>query len=174
MRLRPLTRSLDFAQEDTPSWNIVSAMADWNLPPIAKVYEAFSALADGRVLMKAACEAEVVSSSGEKSYKVKWTEGFAAFQSNDSASTWQGYMGYPILAAMLVLGVLKCDRAVASKLAGVQWKEINERFRRDYDRAVEHVLEGLSDEDGAAVTREVEAVYEQLGQMTVGKLTKRQ
>jgi len=43
-------------------------MPPWKMPPIAKVYEALSALEDGRVRILEPGRAEVVSSSGDKIY----------------------------------------------------------------------------------------------------------
>ena len=56
-------------------------MALWKNPPKAKVYEALSAVADGRVIMDDGDRAAVLSSNREKSYRVEWTEGFAAASS---------------------------------------------------------------------------------------------
>jgi len=47
-------------------------MAEWKMPPKAKVYDALSAVADRRVLMKGPNEAEVVSSSGDRTYTVRF------------------------------------------------------------------------------------------------------
>lgn len=41
-------------------------MADWKMPPKAKVYEALSALADKRVHITGPGQAEVLSSTGDK------------------------------------------------------------------------------------------------------------
>ena len=45
---------------------MTGASESWALPPPAKVYEALSAVADGRVRVTGAREAEVTSSLGEK------------------------------------------------------------------------------------------------------------
>ncbi len=147
-------------------------MALWNLPPKAKIYEAFSALADGRVTLGLG-GAKVVSSSGDKTYLVRWSEDQASFASNDNASIWQGYAGYPIVAVLLALGQLPYDPAVADKLAGVEWKKLNTKFKRDYDKAVEHVLSSLDPEGRELVITEVDRVYRQLASMELGKLTAR-
>jgi hypothetical protein len=63
--------------------------------------------------------------------------------SNDNASYWQGYAGYPIIAVLLATGAIEYDAKVAEPLAGVPWKQINERFKRNYDRAVEAVLQDI-------------------------------
>jgi hypothetical protein len=139
-------------------------MTQWKMPPVAKVYEALSALADGRVRITAPGQAEVVSSSGEKTYSVTWSEDGRQISSNDNASVWQGYTGYPIIAVLLATSRISHDSAVASLLAGVPWHDINERFKRDYDAAVESVLEGIQDRGGdrEAIERQVERIYRQI------------
>jgi hypothetical protein len=89
------------------------------MPPVAKVYEALSATADGRVRITASGRAEVVSSEGDKTYTVEWSEDGRLFSSNDNASYWQGYAGYPIVAVLLATGRIPYDPLVAGLLAGV-------------------------------------------------------
>ena len=111
------------------------------LPPIAKVYEAWSAVADGRVkLHPDERRATVTSSNGEKEYTVSWDEDGAAYSSNDNATYWQGYAGYPVIAVLMEQGELPLDRAAAEAFAHVDWTYLNERFKRDYAAAVAHVV----------------------------------
>jgi hypothetical protein len=138
--------------------------APWKLPPAAKVYEAFSALADGRVHLGPPGRAEVESSGRDRRYDVEWSEGFAVVGANDNASFWQGYLGYPAVAALLAAGALRADGAVTALLAGVPWHELNRRFRRDYAAAVDSVLAELEQRgaDRARIVAEVDAVLAQL------------
>ena len=76
------------------------------MPPKVKIYEALSAVGDKRVHIGDQQTAEVVSSSGTKSYTVGWSEDLRQFNSNDNASYWQGYTGYPIIAVLYLLGEL--------------------------------------------------------------------
>lgn len=135
-------------------------MTLWKMPPMAKVYEALSALADGRVRLVSTGRAEVVSSSGEKVYSVEWSEDGRRISSNDNASYWQGYAGYPIIAVLLATGRIPYDPEAAGVLAGVPWHDLNERFKRDYDAAVESVLHEVEQSSGdrAAIERQVEAI----------------
>ena len=112
------------------------------LPPLAKVFEAWSALADGRVALDDdKRNAAVASSNGEKAYTVTWSEDGAAYSSNDNATYWQGYAGYPVIAVLMKQGRLPFDRAVAEGFAHVDWSELNERHKRDYAAAVHEVVE---------------------------------
>ena len=106
----------------------------------------------------------MVSSGGDKTYDVTWTDDGTSITSNDNASYWQGYAGYPIVAVLLTLGTLRVDPEVVPPLAGVDWHALNERFKRDYDAAVAYVLGELEQRgiDTAHIAREVDAVMEQL------------
>ena len=82
------------------------------LPPIEKIFEAYSALADGRVTISEDTEeAHIASSDGAKHYTVRW-EG-SHYTSNDSATYWAGYPGYPVLAVWMKQGILPVNEAIA-------------------------------------------------------------
>jgi len=144
-------------------------MTKWKLPPKAKVFEALSALADGRVRIIGPTSAEVVSSSHDKTYSVVWSKDLSQITSNDNASYWQGYYGYPIIAVLLSLKKIDFNENIAKQLSGVPWKEINSRFKRDYDRAVNHVLEQLDVQGGnrADIIQEVDRIFDQLSHLNL-------
>ena len=139
-------------------------MTTWKMPPKAKIYEALSAVADGRVHRKGANEAEVVSSGGDKTYRVRWSDDMGSMDSNDHASRWQGYTGYPIVAVLLALGKITFDSETAGLLAGVPWKRVNDESKRDYEKAVDHVLRDVEAQGGnrAAIVAQADRIYEQL------------
>ena len=110
------------------------------LPPLAKVFEAWSALADGRVALDAEKRRASVASS------------------NDSATYWQGYAGYPVIAVLMAQGRLPFDRAMADGFAHVNWTKLNERHRRDYAAAVREVV----DERGLDAAQADAAAHEAL------------
>ena len=84
------------------------------LPPIEKVYEAWSAVADGRVALHPdERRAAIASSNGAKTYTVAWNENGSTYSSNDNATYWQGYAGYPVIAVLMLQGRLPLDRAAA-------------------------------------------------------------
>ena len=78
----------------------------WKQPPRAKVFEAFTAVADGRVRFTGPGSATVTSSRGDKTYDVTWTDDGRTVAANDNASYWQGYAGYPILAVLVIVIIL--------------------------------------------------------------------
>jgi hypothetical protein len=141
---------------------------EWKMPPKAKVYEALSAVVDGRVFLQSACEASVTSSSGNKAYVVRWNDDFTGISSNDNASFYQGYIGYPIIAVLLKTGTLKADLDSSEKLKGIPWKKINDQFKRNYDKAVDFVL------DEAQITeqeRMVDKIYHQLSELKLSRIS---
>ncbi len=150
-------------------------MGGWKLPPKAKIYEALTAVADGRVKLKGDETAEVLSSDGTKTYIVEWSADFGHVTSNDNASYWQGYIGYPIIAVLMVLGKLDFDGRAAQALSGIPWKQTNRRFRNDYDKAVESVLLNLDVESGLhqRVASEVDKIFSQLETLDLEALPRR-
>lgn len=128
------------------------------MPPLAKVFEAWSALADGRVsLDDEERRATVTSSNGLKAYTVAWSEDGGTYSSNDNATYWQGYAGYPVIAALMAQGRLPFDRAAAEGFAHVDWTELNERHKRDYAAAVREIVDerGLDAAQADAAAHEV-------------------
>ena len=145
------------------------------MPPKAKIYEALSAVADQRVTITGPTAAQVQSSSHDKIYGVKWSDDISEITSNDNASYWQGYIGYPIIAVLMVLGRLDFDGRVAQVLSGIAWKQMNRRFRNDYDKAVESVLLKLDVEPGLRqrVASEVDKIFTQLETLDLERLPRR-
>jgi hypothetical protein len=118
----------------------IMAGALWKMPPIAKVYEALGAIGDRRVRIEDARRAFVTSSDGTKTYEVESSDDGAEISSNDNASFWQGYLGYPAIAVMIARGLIHADEAAVRALAGHPWKQLNARYRNDYDRTLEEVM----------------------------------
>jgi hypothetical protein len=132
----------------------------WKMPPIAKVYEALGAIGDGRVHIEDARRALVTSSDATKTYEVEVSEDGAEISSNDNASFWQGYLGYPAIAVMIARGLIDADETTVKALAGVPWKQLNTQYRNDYERTLEDVMQRATAKgyDPAAITAAAEAV----------------
>src|SRR2546425_10568346 len=109
----------------------------WKMPPLAKIYEAFGALGDGRVQFEDERHASVVSSDRSKTYQVEISADGREISSNDNASYWQGYLGYPAIAVMLKRGLYPVRAETLIALSGISWNELNRRFRNDYSRTIE-------------------------------------
>lgn len=109
------------------------------LPPVEKVYEAWTALADDRYDLSP--EALIVrSSDGSKEYRVTWGDK-DKYCSNDNATFWQGYAGYPVIMALMLQGRVPYDGEVASWFAGIPWKALNDTHKRDYAAALAEAFE---------------------------------
>jgi hypothetical protein len=131
------------------------------MPPIEKIYEAYSAIADGRVIT-GADSAKVTSSDQAKEYIVTWKDG--VYTSNDNASYWAGYAGYPIIAVLMLQDKLKLDRSVADRFKGINWTEINARHKANYAKAVSEIMDGLKANgiDCEYINSNVNEVYRQI------------
>lgn len=136
----------------------------WKMPPMAKIYEALGAIGDARVRLDDATHASVVSSSGDKTYSVELDGTTHQISSNDNASYWQGYLGYPAIAVLILHGLYAPSPETLKALSGVPWKELNTRYRNDYGRTLDDVL-ARAEAHGAntaALSAEAAAVLEAL------------
>lgn len=121
----------------------------WKTPPREKVHEALSAVLDERVSIVADNRAEVWSSDRSKRYSVVWSADQRGFGSNDNASFYQGYIGYPIIAVLLKLEILPFRPEVCGALRDVPWKAINKKHKNNYANAVDEVLSERLTETGS-------------------------
>lgn len=136
------------------------------LPPIEKIHEAYSAIADGRVTLTDT-QAEVFSSDMAKKYLVKWND--EIYSSNDNASYWKGYLGYPIIAVLMLQGKLSYDQEIAEHFKGINWKKLNTAHKNNYSEAVKEIMEELerSGVDGNKINQEIDKVYKEIEQLTI-------
>lgn len=132
----------------------------WKMPPLVKVYEALGAIGDGRVRIEDERRATVTSSDGSKTYEVETSADGREIASNDNASYWQGYVGYPAIAVLITRGFYRAPANVIDALAGVGWKELNRKNRNDWAATIAEVEKGLEQagHDPDAVRSEAEAV----------------
>ncbi len=136
------------------------------LPPIEKIHEAYSAIADKRVVLKEN-EAEVSSSDLTKTYMVKWKD--EVYSSNDNASYWQGYIGYPIIAVLMLQGKLPLNQEIAMYFQGINWKKINTEYKNKFSEAVSQIMGGLKEKgiDCNKIEKEIQKVYQEIGRLTI-------
>src|SRR5229473_8243795 len=139
----------------------------WKMPPLAKIYEAFGAIGDGRVQFEDEQHARVLSSDLSKTYEVEISADGREISSNDNASYWRGYLGYPAIAVMIELGHYRAPANVSDALAGVAWKELNTKFKNDYAKTIAEVEKHVeqSGHDPDAVRSEADAVLTFLRQL---------
>ena len=147
-------------------------MSKWSLPKIEKVYEALSAVLDDRVELKTAKSAAVTSSSRDKAYLVEWSDDGKQIISNDNATYYQGYMGYPIISVVIKRGLIQFDIDAVRHLGNIHWKAVNKKYKNNYEKAVEHVLSELTAAgvDVERVREEVARIYVELDALNLEPL----
>lgn len=112
------------------------------MPPRIKILEASGAIGDGRVRIvrrrNGTIIAKVLSSESKKHPErreytviVKRANGdvFRVY-SNDNGTRYRNYVGYPIIAVLMLEGILPRRPDVEEALAGVPWRDWNEELRR--------------------------------------------
>ncbi len=131
------------------------------MPPIAKIYEAFSVLADERIKLEEN-KAIITSSNYEKQYTVIWNEN--EITSNDNATFWQGYPGYPIIAVWLVNNKITYDKDITKNFKNINWHDINKQNKRDYQKGIEDILNTLAEKniDTEKIEEEVDQIYQSI------------
>ncbi len=144
---------------------------EWKLPPKIKIYEALGCIGDNRIHVKDD-EAGVLSSSRGKEYTVKYDSQKKAIMSNDNGSYWGGYLGYPSISFLMVKGIIKYNPHFADSLRDVPWKDINVKFRNNFEKTEAFVLEILQDRgyEPKRVGEEVALIVEQLKSLHLEKL----
>jgi len=100
------------------------------MPPRIKVLEALGSIADGRIALRGKQSAVVRSSTGDRVYRVCIDLDKGIAFSDDNGTKYRKYVGYPILALMMIKGLLPYDEELAKALAGIPWKELNEKYKR--------------------------------------------
>ncbi|HOY33474.1 MAG TPA: hypothetical protein PKW80_16465 [Bacteroidales bacterium] len=151
-------------------------MNEWKLPPKEKIYEAFCVLADKRYTIESAGKAYITSSGRNKQYTLEWTEEHTPsaivikISSNDNASYWQGYTGYPIIAVLMIIDKLHFDKNILKYLKNIPWKVLNKTYNNNYTRAAEKILTDIDNEAVAVKIRsEVDNVFSQLSGLCLVK-----
>ncbi len=134
--------------------------------PKEKIPEALSAIADERIIISDN-SAEVYSSDNKKKYIIDWNGN--TYSSNDNATFWQGYAGYPIISVLIIQGKIKYDDSINDYFKNINWKELNTKYKNDYIKAVEYIYEGLRKDniDIDYIEKEVNSIYKQLNELDI-------
>ena len=134
------------------------------LPPIEKIAESYTAIIDNRIELHedfAVCK----SSDGSKSYDIRWKDN--VYYSNDNSTYWQGYIGYPVIAVLMLKGKLPLNREILKYFKGINWKALNKKHKNKYSEALDEVLIDLTDEEKKLVNKEMNYVYEQIKKLDI-------
>lgn len=141
------------------------------MPPAEKILEAYSAIADNRIIMHEN-SAEVSSSDGTKTYTVEWDGNMYA--SSDPATYWQGYPGYPVVAVLMKQGKLPLDEKAVASMANIPWKKLNDAHKRDYAAAAKEALENVANrEEIMRLAQEGNALLSEMDLVLKRKLKKK-
>jgi hypothetical protein len=104
-------------------------MIKLKIPPRIKVLEALGSIADRRIIVLDEKRAKVISSEKDREYFVYLDlEKNVAF-SNDNGTKLKGYIGYPIIAFLMIKRVLPFDEKIANALSQIPWKKLNEKYK---------------------------------------------
>jgi len=107
----------------------------WPMPPKIKIYEALGAIGDRRIELDGD-NAKLYSSSGNKFYIIRYNSENNEIYSNDNASFFVGYLGYPAIAFLFARGLLQYDVKIAEALTGIKWKDINQRHKNNFEKTM--------------------------------------
>jgi len=125
----------------------------------AKIYEALTAVANNSVIMFDN-KAEVFSSNKSKKYIVEWNAN--EYSSNDNATYWQGYPGYPIIAVLLVNNIIEYNKDILIYFKDIEWKKINTKFKNDYLKSIEFFYQDIDGNKKELIEKEINKIYEEL------------
>lgn len=144
----------------------------WHHPPITKLYEALGAVADGRIEISGNT-AKVYSSSRAKFYDVTYDPDANEIMANDNGSYWKGYLGYPAVGFLMKKGILSYDPNLGLLLKDIPWKDINQKFKNDFDAALEYILESKSETERNKLREFMEKVDGEIKALNIGMLGKK-
>jgi hypothetical protein len=147
-------------------------MSKWSHPPIIKIYEALGSVADGRIEVDGN-SAKVYSSSGNKFYNVSYDPEKKAIMTNDNGSFWKGYLGYPAIAFLLKKGILSYDEDTAKILENIKWKDINQKFKNDFDKTLDFILSPLTATQKDKLTFLVQKINKEISELDLSMLGKK-
>lgn len=141
----------------------------WKIPSITKIYEALGTLADERMEV-VGNTAKSYSSSRNKFYTITYDPDANAIMSNDNSSFYKGELGYPSIAFLMKFGVLSFDQDCANLLKGIAWKDINQKFKNDFEKALDFILSSKTEKERTRLKEFTERVYEEIKKLKIGML----
>lgn len=125
------------------------------------VYEALSAIADGRFELLDEQNAKCASTSREKFYSITYDAVAGKIMSNDNMAYYRDEVSYPMVAMLLMKGEFGYDQSILEPLKGIKWKDINKKNKNDYMKSVREALENLAGEgaDVGKICNEVAKIF---------------
>ncbi len=136
------------------------------------MYEALGAVADGRIEISGN-NGKCYSSSGNKYYDITFDPESYKIMSNDNTSYWTEELGYPAVAFLLKKGVLEYRAELANLLKGIPWKEVNQKFKNDFDAALEYILADMEKGGKEELDKYTQLLVEEVKKLNLKKLGKK-
>ena len=146
---------------------------EWALPSKIKIYEALGAIAYSRIeLNENKNGARVFSSSRNKFYTVNYDEKLNSIMANDNGSYWKNYLGYPSIAFLMSIGKIIYTKKFSEALKGIKWKDLNTKFKNDFEKSMQVVMEQVEKTGVKKKELELEAdkIFEQIRQLNMKML----
>ncbi len=152
----------------------------WPLPPKHKIYEALGAVADNRIqiitnpeiqpeLFEEKINYDIItahqySSTRNKYYTITYNPKTDEIMTNDNATWYVGYLGYPALALLLYLDAIVYDKSILQYFADISFKDINQKYNNDFIKAKVEIdqLLGSRGLNLAYFENVCDVIYEQL------------
>lgn len=146
----------------------------WKKPHISKIYEALTAIADDRLELNGN-KAKCYSSSGDKVYDIQYDPINGSIMSNDNSAFYTYSLSYPMIAYLMLIGKIPYQQKLLEILKDICWKDINQKFKNDYEKSIKLVLGELKSEgeDVDFIRMEIQKIYNfvcKLEIKTFGKL----
>jgi hypothetical protein len=140
------------------------------------VYEALSAIADGRFELIDAHNAKCTSTSQGKFYSIQYDQALNSIMSNDNMAYFRDEVSYPMVAMLLANGEIGFNRDILPYLKNIKWKEINQKNKNDYMKSVGQVLNQLKDSgvNTDVIESEANRIFEHLNALQLNKLGNKQ
>ena len=144
----------------------------WQHPPIIKIYEALGSVADDRVEIYGNT-AKVYSSTRNKYYDVTFDPDKKSIMANDNGSYWKGYLGYPSIAFLMKRCVISYEQQIGALLKGIAWKDINQKFKNDFDKTLEYILSTKNKDEKKLLEEFVKKVDVEISNLNLSLLGKK-
>lgn len=149
-------------------------MPIWGKPHISKIYEAITAIADSRIEFLTENKARCSSSSRGKYYDVEFDWNTNSMMSNDNSAYYTHILSYPMIAVLMLKGKIEYDKTLLEDLKGIFWKQINQKYKNDYDKAIAHVLDELKvkGKNVTQIKNNIEKIYKSVCKLEINQLGK--
>ncbi len=141
----------------------------WKNPKPVKIYEALGAVADKRVEISGNT-GKVFSSSRNKFYEINYAPESNEIMSNDNSSYWTDTLGYPAIAFLMKIKVLSYSEEIGGILKGVLWKDINQKFKNNFEKALDFVLSSKTDGERKKLAEFVSEADKEIKNLKLGML----